>query len=178
MSGSNKAVAELFSAMADVLTARKANPHRIRAYRRAADAILALPEDIGAVAQRGALQEIPGVGKELSSKIQEYLQTGKIQAYEELKTVLPANVAAWIALPGLSESAVQYLYVRLGIRTLDDLEALVRSHLLRTLPGIATSEDALLAAIRRLRALSESEDKSGGGTVAGERPGPTVVEDP
>lgn len=155
---SNKALADLFRAMADLLAARKANLHRIRAYRRAAETLLALPEDVGAVAQRGALEEMPGIGKDLSAKIQEFLRTGKIQAYEELKTALPARVAAWISLPGLSESAVQYLYFRLGIRTLSDLEALARSHLLRTLPGVTASEDDLLAAIQHHRATAESAD--------------------
>jgi len=56
----------------------------------------------------------------------------------------------------LSESLVRHLYDRLGIRTLDDLEALVRSHMLRTLPGPAINEDQLLAAIQARR-LHEAE---------------------
>jgi hypothetical protein len=39
----------------------------------------------------------------------------------------------------------------LGIRTLDDLETLVRSHLLRTMPGVTIQEDTLLAEIRARR---------------------------
>jgi DNA polymerase (family 10) len=39
----------------------------------------------------------------------------------------------------------------LGIRTLDDLETLVRSHMLRTLPGASVDEDTLLAAIKTMR---------------------------
>jgi DNA polymerase (family 10) len=47
----------------------------------------------------------------------------------------------------MSESIVSYLYHRLGIRTLDDLDQLVRSHLLRTMPGFTGTEDALLDAL-------------------------------
>jgi DNA polymerase (family 10) len=150
MADHNKALAELFRAMAELLVARRQNPHRIRAYQRAADVLMTWPEDVGAVSQQGRLREIPGIGKELAGKIEEFLQTGRIRSYEELRTGLPAAIARWTELPGLSEAAVQYLYFRLGIRTLSDLEVLVRSHLLRTLPGVTGSEEELLEAIRKL----------------------------
>lgn len=143
----NHALAALFQAMAARLAAQQANPHRIRAYRRVAESLAGLSEDIRRVAERGELQTIPGIGKDLAGKIEEFLKTGTIRAYEELRQPLPPEVAAWVTLPGLSESVVQYLYGRLGIRTLTDLEALIRSHLLRTLPGVTVAEEDLLAAI-------------------------------
>ncbi|MFM8551240.1 MAG: histidinol-phosphatase [Nitrospiraceae bacterium] len=151
MTATNKAVAQIFASMADLLAARHANPHRVRAYRRAADALVELEEDLAVVAERGALLEIPGIGKDLSAKIQEFLRTGTIQAYEELKTPLPPDIAEWATLPGLSDNVVQHLYTRLGIRTLDDLESLVRTYLLRTLPGVTASDEELLAAIQARR---------------------------
>jgi DNA polymerase (family 10) len=79
------------------------------------------------------------------------LATGTVHAQKTTGTPLPPDVAAWTSLPGFSESLVQHLYGRLGIRTLDDLETLVRSHLLRTMPGVTIEEDTLLAAIRARR---------------------------
>lgn len=151
MTVNNKALAQIFTSMADLLAAHHANPHRVRAYRRAAESLVEMGEDVSALAERGALQEIPGIGKDLSAKIQEFLKTGKVQAYEELKTPLPPEIADWATLPGLSDNVVQHLYSRLGIKTLDDLEALVRSHLLRTLPGVTASDEELLAAIQAHR---------------------------
>ena len=145
--GRNRELAQLFHSIADLLAARRENPHRIRAYRRAADSILSLVEEVEAVARRGDLEEIPGVGKELAAKIAEFLATGRITSYETLKSPLPPEAAAWTDLPGLTEPIVLHLYSRLGIRTLDDLAMLVRSHLLRTMPGFTGSEEALLAAI-------------------------------
>jgi len=151
MTETNRAIAQIFVALSDKLAARRENPHRIRAYRRAAESLVNLEEDIRAVAERDALQDIPGIGKDLSAKILEFLKTGTIQAYEELKSPLPPEIAAWTTLPGFSEAVVQHLYFKLGIRTLDDLEALVRTHLLRTLPGVTASEEDLLAAIQARR---------------------------
>ncbi len=148
MTDANSTLAAMFQTMADSLAAHHANPYRIRAYRRAAKSLSRLPEDVAAFALRGALDQIPGIGRDLSSKIREFLRTGTIQAYEELKHPLPPDVLSWTSLPGLSEPVIHHLYFRLGIRTLPDLETLVRSHLLRTLPGVAASDEALLDAIR------------------------------
>ncbi|MGQ0811384.1 MAG: histidinol-phosphatase [Nitrospiraceae bacterium] len=144
---SNGRLEALFVAMADRLAAQRANPHRIRAYRRAAESVATLKEDVADIAQRGELETISGIGRDLSGKIQEFLSSGTIRSFDELTTPLPKEVATWASLPGLSEPVVGHLYFRLGIRTLDDLEALVHSHLLRTLPGVTVPEDELLAAI-------------------------------
>ncbi len=147
----NQRIAALFRSIAELLAAQRANPYRVRAYRRGADSLLALDEDVAEVAKRNALEDLEGIGKDLSDKIEEFLRTGKIQTLEALRTPLPDQVRAWARLPGLSDSLVAYLYGRLNIATLSDLEQLVRSHMLRTVPGFSGSEEDLLHAIRALR---------------------------
>ena len=148
MKENNQQLATIFRSIADLLSAQRANPYRVRAYRRAADALLAIDEDVATLVERQGLEEIDGIGTDLAKKIEEFLETGTIRAYEELKTPLPAEVKSWASLPGLSESLVTYLYFRLGIRTLDDLEQITRSHLLRTLPSFSGSEERLLQALQ------------------------------
>jgi len=148
MKENNQQLATIFRSMADLLSAQRANPYRVRAYRRAADALLTLEEDVAAIAGRQGLEDIDGIGADLAKKIEEFLETSTIRAYEELKTPLPAEVKSWASLPGLSESLVTYLYFRLGIRTLADLEQITRSHLLRTLPSFSGSEERLLQAVQ------------------------------
>ena len=148
MKENNQQLATIFRSIADLLSAQRANPYRVRAYRRAADALLAIDEDVATLVERQGLEEIDGIGTDLAKKIEEFLETGTIRAYEELKTPLPAEVKSWASLPGLSESLVTYLYFRLGIRTLDDLDQITRSHLLRTLPSFSGSEERLLQAVQ------------------------------
>jgi len=147
----NQRIAVLFRSIADLLAAQRANPYRVRAYRRGADSLLALEEDVADIAERQALEEIEGIGKDLSDKIVEFLKTGEIQTLGTLKTPLPDAVQHWVNLPGLSESLVAFLYNRLNITTVQDLERLVRSHMLRTVPGFSGSEAELLEAIATLR---------------------------
>jgi DNA polymerase (family 10) len=150
----NQQVAALFRSIAQLLAAQRANPYRVRAYRRGAEALLALEEDVADVAKRQALEDIDGIGSDLSEKIEEFLRTGKILTLESLQMPLPERVKRWAGLPGLSESLVAYLYNRLNIATLTDLETLVRSHMLRTVPGFSGSEETLLEAIEELRRRS------------------------
>ena len=103
------------------------------------------------MAQRHALEEIEGIGRDLSEKIQEFLRTGKIALLETLRIPLPEHIREWAGLPGLSESLVAYLHSRLNIGTLADLEQLVRSRMLRTVPGFSGSDEDLLTAIEDLR---------------------------
>ena len=145
----NLQLAAIFRSMADLLSSRRANPYRVRAYRRAAESLLALDENVATLADRQKLEEIDGIGADLAKKIKEFLATGTIHAYEELKTPLPPEVQDWATLPGLSDSLVIYLYFRLGIRTLTDLDQLVRSHLIRTLPNFSGSEELLLQAVQQ-----------------------------
>jgi len=155
----NQQVATIFRSMAERLATQRANPYRVRAYRKAADTIEALEEDIADVAARQGLEDIEGVGRDLADKIEEFLRTGTIQSYEVLRIPLPDAVKAWTQLPGLSESLVAYLYTRLHITTLSDLERLVRSHMLRTVPGFSGSEERLLEAITALARIN-NEDSS------------------
>lgn len=151
MLSTNHQLANLLITMGELLSTQGANPHRVRAYKRAAETIAQLNEDVTAIANRGDLQELTGIGKDLSTKIVEFIQTGTIRSYQELTTPLPEHVQSWVEFPGFTEPIVNDLYFRLGIQTLDDLESLVRSHILRTRPGMTATTEELLAAVHSLR---------------------------
>jgi DNA polymerase (family 10) len=72
----NFEIARLFYEMASLLEVRSENAFRVRAYQRGARTLESLAEDIEAVAARGALTALPGIGKDLASAIEEYLATG------------------------------------------------------------------------------------------------------
>jgi len=148
----NHTIADEFRRIADELENQQANPFRVRAYRQAAHLIAGLTEDAGELARRGELIKMKGIGKDLAQKIALFCETGRIDAGPSPPVEIPPELAPWLVLPGFNPSLVRHLSERLGIRTLDDLEALVRSRLLRTLPGMTAKDDAILEGIARLRA--------------------------
>jgi DNA polymerase (family 10) len=154
---SNDAIASELRRMANDLDRLQANPFRIRAYRRAAEAIAVLPEEAAVVARRGELIRIKGIGADLAQRITAYCEYGRMDREMPSDVALPGDIRTWASLPGLSPSILRYLHDRLQIRTLDDLEALVRSRFLRTLPGITAADEDILEGIARLRTYSEHD---------------------
>ena len=61
MANLNRTVAECFSEIADLLELLGENPFKIRAYRRGAEAVLALDEPVNEAIE--ANRSVPGLGK-------------------------------------------------------------------------------------------------------------------
>ena len=148
----NQTIAGELRRIAAELENQQANPFRVRAYRQAARLIERLTEDAGELARRGELIKIKGIGKDLAQKISLFCETGRIDAGPSPPEEIPPELTPWLTLPDFSPSLVRHLSERLGIRTLDDLETLVRSRLLRTLPGMTARDEEILEGIARLRA--------------------------
>ena len=96
----NTEIAGIFNNIADLLEIKGENPFRIRAYRKAAFIITALGKDISSLSE-AELLELPGVGHDLAAKIEEYVKTGRMDAYEKLKLEIPESLTDLLAIPGL-----------------------------------------------------------------------------
>ena len=134
----NTVLAKIFEDMADLLEIKGDNPFKIRAYRKAALNIEALPEDVEEVAGAGNLGTIPGVGKDLAQKIQDFLEDGKIGEFETLKKEIPESLLDVLAVPGLGPKKVKYLYDTLGIVSIEELEEEAHAGNLGDHPGVGT----------------------------------------
>src|SRR5512146_2720058 len=127
----NFEVARLFDLMADVLEMRGENPFRIRAYRRAAQNVESLTEDVEVVAREGRLDEVPGIGRDLAGKIVEYLDTGKVKEIEAAKRAVPPGVVELLNVPGIGPKTATLLYEREGVRSVARRQELARAGMLR-----------------------------------------------
>lgn len=148
----NLEIARLFELMADVLEIQGENPFRIRAYRRAAQSLGALTEDVAVLSRAGRLGEIPGIGKDLAGKIAEYLETGTIADIERATRAVPAGVVELMRVPGIGPKTARVLHEQEGVTGIDRLEALARAGTLRGRHGIqARTEANILRGIALLR---------------------------
>jgi DNA polymerase (family 10) len=138
----NVEIARLFDLMADLLEIRGDNPFRIRAYRRAAQSLESLGEDIEAIGRAGRLGEIPGVGRDLADKIAEYLATGRMKDVDALGKEIPPGVVELMRVPGVGPKTAKLLHDKAGVRDVAALEALATAGRLQGLPGIKARTEA------------------------------------
>src|SRR3990170_6676425 len=152
----NRAIAERFAQIADMLEIKGESIFRINAYRRAARAVESLTEDIAEISTRGGLTGIPGIGQATADKIVEFLQTGTMQAYEDLAASLPPGITTLITVSDVGPKTALLLYEKLGITTLDQLESAAKAGEIRGLPRLgAKTEENILRGIATVRRSAE-----------------------
>jgi histidinol phosphatase-like PHP family hydrolase len=125
----NKEIAEIFSKMADIMEFLGENPYRINTYRRVAEVLSELGMDVEELVKTGKIYQIPGIGESSVSKILEYLRTGKISKYEELKKQVPEDLLELLDVPGIGPKTLRLGYEKLNVRTKDDFLRAVSSAL-------------------------------------------------
>ncbi len=133
----NAEIAQLFQEMAEMLAFLGENPFRVRAYTQAARTLADLETPIEAIAAQGeeALQALPSIGPDLAAKIQEYLRTGTLQAHSKLAQQVPAGVLEVLRVPGVGPKTARLLWERLGVDSLEKLQAVLASKQVLGLPG-------------------------------------------
>jgi len=151
----NQEVSKIFNDIADILEIKGDNPFRIRAYRRAAMNIEGLSRDVAEISKE-ELMELPGIGKDLAGKVEEYVTTGRLPYYEDLKKEVPESLIALLSVPGLGPKTAKLLFDELNIRSIETLEQLAREHKLSGLPGIKEkTEENILKGIELVRRGTE-----------------------
>ncbi|HSP70583.1 MAG TPA: DNA polymerase/3'-5' exonuclease PolX [Bryobacteraceae bacterium] len=118
----NEEIARIFERMARVLAFKDEDRFRIMAYERAAVSIRDLEEDLASIAEHGKLEDIPGIGKDLSEMIDEYVRTRKVKRYERECRGIPAGLIDLMSIPGLGPKTLAQLHRKFHIRSLADLE--------------------------------------------------------
>lgn len=148
----NVEVAWIMGEIADLLELKGESVFKIRAYRKAAKVIANLATDLGVLTAEKKLESVPGIGKAIAGKIEELLGTGTIKYYEELKAGIPFGLLEIITISGIGSKMAQDLYHRLGISTVDELEAAARGRKIRELPGMGSKTELnILRGIDMLR---------------------------
>ena len=141
----NKQLADTFTLIANLLEIKGEIIYKTIAYRKAAESLISLPREASEFWKEGKLLEIPGVGKAIAEKIDELLNTGKLEFLEKVKKEVPAELATWLAVPSLGPKKIAMIWKTLGITTLAQLEAAAKDGKLRDLPNMgAKSETAIL----------------------------------
>jgi len=132
----NEEVVAMLEETADLMEIAGENPFKARAYRRAADAIAALKEPVEELVRTKRLNQIEGVGESIARDIAEFLQKGTTTRLEQLRQKYPPQLRKLLEIQGVGPRTVAMLYERLGIVTVDELEAAAKAGKLTKLPGM------------------------------------------
>jgi DNA polymerase (family 10) len=132
-----------------------------RAYLRAADQIENLPVYVETIYKEKGLNgllQIPLIGKAISSKIEEYLITGKIAYYEKLRIKYPIEIDEFLGLEGIGPKTLRGIIDAVPIRNLKDLENLIKDEKLRTIPGFSQKKEINL--LRKIESHRKGKSRS------------------
>jgi DNA polymerase (family 10) len=137
----NREIADTFDTIADMLQIKGEIIHRVMAYKNAAGAIRDLSRDINVVAAAGELETIPFVGKIIAEKIQEMLDTGKLDFYEKLKAEVPEGVVDILHINGVGPKKAKQFWDA-DITSVEALEAAIKEGALNDMAGMGAKTQA------------------------------------
>jgi DNA polymerase (family X) len=145
----NKIIADIFELIATMLTLDEKPNSRfeVRAYQKAALTVGTLQEDVEDIYKKEGkegLMKLPGIGKGLAEKIEEYIKTGKIKRYEELKKKYPIDMKALTSIEGIGAKKAVALYRELGIKDIPTLKDALEKHKISGLSGFGERSEEVI----------------------------------
>jgi len=153
----NQELSRLFSQLATHLEMQEV-PFKPQAFLKVKDTLDTLGENVATIYQREGLkglEDIPGVGKGIAGKIEEYVKTGKIKELEEYKKKMPVDIEELTLVEGIGPKLVKELWRKLQVKNLKDLEKVIKTGKVAKLPGFgAKKEQNLLEAVSFLKRSS------------------------
>ncbi|HLC81468.1 MAG TPA: helix-hairpin-helix domain-containing protein [Candidatus Nanoarchaeia archaeon] len=159
----NLQVARILENIADLLELQNV-PWKPRAYRNAARSVELLSEDIKLIWKKGRLIEIPGVGQNISAKIEEMLKLGYSKYYHQLKRQVKIDLESLKNIPELGPKRIKVLYEQLKIKNVQDLKKALAAGKVRQLPGFGEKIELTfrqgIEALQSQRRFSYSEAAS------------------
>ena len=152
----NKAIASLLYETADLLEIDGQDVFRIRSYRRAAEAIEAMPQQVRDLIQEPKkLLEVPGIGKGMLANLQELFASGKIAVHTEMLAKYQPSMLDLLKIQGLGPKTIALIWSAYQVADVDGVEKLAQEGKIRTLPRMGEKhEQKLLKAIENYKKIS------------------------
>lgn len=133
---------------------------KIRSYRRAADEIENLYPEIDELYKTeklNGLLKLPSIGKAIALKLEEYITTGKLSYYEDLKKELPINISEFMNLEGIGPKTIIALYNVLKIQNISDLERAANEGQIRKIPGFSQKREEVI--LKRIQFFKKGKER-------------------
>lgn len=153
----NEDLAAAFDEMADLLALKAENRFRINGYRRAAQVVRALPEELPIKIAAGFDPDsLPGIGADLADKIRAFVKTGELPGLAALRRSVPAGLREIMNIRNIGPRRAVALYDALGVHDLETLRRALEKHRVREVRGFGAKMEERLT-----KAVEETPGRSG-----------------
>jgi hypothetical protein len=145
----NQFIADRLRETARLLEQQGANRFRVAAYRRAAETVESLTQDVTSIlAAKGfeGLTALPGIGPVIGAAIVEMVTTGQWSQLERLRGALDPE-SLFQKIPGVGPKLARRIMDDLHIDTLEELEAAAHDGRLQNVSGFGSRRAAVVRAI-------------------------------
>ncbi len=151
-----KDIVKILEEIGTILELKGENPFKSRAYFNAARTLETLNEDIVELVRTGKIEQVKGIGKAITQKLQTLIINGSLPYYEELKKSIPSGLMEMLKIQGLGPKKVKKIHEELKISSIGELEYACLENRLRDLPGFGEkSQQKILEAIALRRKYQE-----------------------
>ncbi len=142
----NHAIARMLDDTGDLLEISGADRFRVLGYHKAASSIRAWPEDVTTLSGADRLTEIPGVGAKTAAAVAQIIATSTFPDLEGLKRQFPEGLLAVMQVSGVGPKRARQLYDKLGVDSIEALQAALASGRVATLGGFGAKSAEGIAA--------------------------------
>jgi DNA polymerase (family 10) len=119
---SNAEIADRLASLAQLLSAQKENPYKVKAYQRAANSIRSLSDSVHELVQREAdLTAYTGIGRAIDSAVREIVLTGTLAKLEKLRSESSPELITISDYPRLDPKRILRIYKKLAISSITEL---------------------------------------------------------
>lgn len=138
----NKAIAQAFQELGDIMELHGENPFKIRSYQNAYITLRKLDRPLTEMSDE-EIAAIKGVGSAIAGKIRELLDSGRMSTLEKYRDMTPEGVQEMLHISGFGPKKVLAVWKDLGAETVGELLYAVNENRLIELKGFGqkTQED-------------------------------------
>jgi DNA polymerase (family X) len=138
---SNPEIADRLASLAQLLSAQKENPYKVKAYQRAAAGIRNLSDSVHDLVQRDAdLTAYTVIGKAIDSAIREIVLTGTLGQLEQLRSQSSPELLSISDYPRLDPKRILRIYKKLAISSIGDLRKAFEAGEIERIFGARTAQ--------------------------------------
>ncbi len=157
MAENNKLLANIFSDMAAIYRYEGSEEKfRALAYQKASRVLEGLQEDVSVYMKQRTLEEIPGIGESIAEKIKEFITTGKIKKYEEIKKLVPHEIMELMEVKGFGPESLRRIHTELKIGSKEELIKALQDGRISKLKGFGSKKvENMMRGLKLHKAVEE-----------------------